>query len=295
MLNAQHDPLFQLLTPERLTAVVDIGANPIDAKPPYKQMLERGLCTVTGFEPQAGAFAELERHKGPFERYLPLAVGDGTERMLRVCVAQGMTSLLRPDPERLALFNDFPKLGRINQEIAVQTHRLDDVEAIEHLDFLKIDIQGCELDVFRSGQLKLAKTVFIQTEISFVPLYLNQPAIGAIDVALRGMGFLPHCFAELKKWPLAPAVIGGNRRKPLHQLLEADLVYVRDFTRPDKMDGEQWKHVAMIAHHCYRSFDLVLLAIRAAAVLGVLSPDAPQKYLDIVAQRNSKHALPSPA
>ena len=88
MLNSQPDPLFQLLMPEQLTAVVDIGANPIDAEPPYKQMLAGGLCTVTGSEPQASALAELERRKGPLERYLPLAVGDGTERVLRVCAAR---------------------------------------------------------------------------------------------------------------------------------------------------------------------------------------------------------------
>jgi hypothetical protein len=135
------------------------------------------------------------------------------------------------------------------------------------------------------GQRKLAKTVVVQTEVSFVPLYLNQPAIGAIDTTLRNMGFLPHCFAELKKWPLAPMVIDKNPRKPLNQLLEADVVYVRDFTTPNSMEGEQWKHLALIAHHCYRSFDLALLAIRSAATLGVLAQDAPQKYLTILGEK----------
>jgi hypothetical protein len=36
------DPLFDLLQPARLTAVVDIGANPIDGDPPYKRMLAAG-------------------------------------------------------------------------------------------------------------------------------------------------------------------------------------------------------------------------------------------------------------
>jgi len=49
------DPITELLRPERLTAVLDIGANPIDGEPPYKGMLAAGLCTVTGFEPQAEA------------------------------------------------------------------------------------------------------------------------------------------------------------------------------------------------------------------------------------------------
>ena len=47
------DPLAELIRPRRLTAVVDIGANPLnsDGAPPYKPLLDRRLCTITGFEP----------------------------------------------------------------------------------------------------------------------------------------------------------------------------------------------------------------------------------------------------
>src|SRR5262252_4960304 len=78
------------------------------------------------------------------------------------------------------------------------------------------------------------------------------------------VGAIGHCFAGVKQWPIAPTVIDGNPRKPLLQLLEADLVYVRDFSSPENMTGEQWKHLAMIAHHCYGSIDLVMHAIISA-------------------------------
>lgn len=60
--------LHDLLQPQRLTEVVDIGANPIDGDPPCKPMLDAGLCRVTGFEPQAEPLAELRRRQGPNER-----------------------------------------------------------------------------------------------------------------------------------------------------------------------------------------------------------------------------------
>lgn len=69
--------LYEILQPSRLTEVVDIGANPIDGAPPYKPMLDAGLCRVTGFEPQESALGKLLRSKGANERYLPYAVGDG--------------------------------------------------------------------------------------------------------------------------------------------------------------------------------------------------------------------------
>ena len=46
--------------------------------------------------------------------------------------------------------------------------RNEPVIEIQHLDFLKIDIQGGELAVFRGGKAKLAQSVAIQTEVSFV-------------------------------------------------------------------------------------------------------------------------------
>ena len=288
MQNAAPDPLSAILLPSRLSSIVDIGANPIDGDPPYKRMLEAGLCTVIGFEPQADALAALDRRKGPRERYLPYAIGDGREQTLHVCRAKGMTSLLPPDPGHLALFNEFPTLGAVEREIRVATRRLDDIDEIEEMDFLKIDIQGTELDVFRSGKRKLAQIVIIQTEISFVTLYRGQPAFGVIDTTLREMGFVPHCFAELKTWPIAPMVIQGNPRLPVRQLLEADLVYVRDFARPNNMSGEQWKHLAMIAHHCYGSIDLALRAIIAATGLGALRSDSAERYLALLRSQKAR-------
>jgi FkbM family methyltransferase len=276
---SEPDLLSGLLRPERRTAVVDIGANPIDGDPPYRQMLAAGLCTVTGFEPQPDAHAELERRKGPHETYLPYAVGDGRPHTLHVCRERGMTSLLPPDRARLALFNEFALHGLVENEIRVATRRLDDIKEIAALDFLKIDIQGGELDVFKSGRRLLARAVVVQTEVSFITLYRGQPAFGVVDTFLRGLGFVPHCFAELKFRPLAPVMLDGDPRGGGRQLLEADLVYVRDFTEPSNMDGEQWKHLALVAHHCYGSFDLAYGAVAKAVQRGGVRPDAPDQYL----------------
>ncbi len=274
--------LFEMLRPDRLTAIVDIGANAMHQDPPYKRMVELGLCTVTGFEPQPIPLFELNRGKGPRERYFPHAIGDGRERTLHVCKSRVMTSLMAPDPERLALFNEFPKMGAVEQEMRIPTRRLDDIDEIEDMDFLKIDIQGAELEAIRSGQKKLARTVAIQTEVSFVPLYREQPTLGTVDSNLREMGFIPHCLAELKRWSIAPMVFYGNKRIPGNQLLEADLVYVRDFSRPENLSGEQWKHLALIAHHCYGSVDLALRAIISAVRLSAVQKDVPERYLNML-------------
>jgi len=54
---------------------------------------------------------------------------------------------------------------------------------------------------------------------------------------------------------------------------------VRDFSRPGNMTAEQWKHLALIAHHCYGSYDLALKALVTLMELGVLPADASRRYL----------------
>ena len=129
--------LPDLLSPERLTEVVDVGANPIDGVPPYAPMLSAGLCRVTGFEPQEFALRDLLQKMGPNERYLPYAVGDGQLHVLNVCRASGMTSLYKPDLEMLDLFEVLKPLSEIIEQIPLQTRQIDTISEIRNSGFPK--------------------------------------------------------------------------------------------------------------------------------------------------------------
>lgn len=240
--------LNNLLNPLRKTEVVDVGANPIDGDPPYKHMLELGLCKVTGFEPQIEALQVLKNNAGDFETYLPYVVGDSSLKNLNICMASGMSSLFEPDFKKLEVFNELAQLAQVVDQMPVTPIPLDDISEIINVDFLKIDIQGGELGVFQSGRNKLSSAVAIQTEISFITLYKDQPTLGDIDQELRKQGFIPHCFAAIKNWPIAPCVVNNNPRQALNQVIEADLVYVRDYIYAESMSGEQLKHLALLSH-----------------------------------------------
>ena len=272
--------LRDLLHCSRPTNIVDIGANPVDGRPPYKQMLDYGLCTVTGFEPQERPLAVLEQHKGPLERYLPQVVGDGREHRLKITQAEGMTSLLTPDPNQLRLFNGFPGWGSVVEERDVQTHRLDDLD-IDEFDLLKIDVQGAELMVFQNGRERLRDAVAVHTEVSFVPLYLGQPTFGEVDGELRSQGFVPHSMPALKQWAIAPTVFGDNPYTPGNQVLEADMVYVRDIAHPQQMTSDQLAQLAMIAFHIYGSVDLAVFCIIELQQRGRAPDDAVDKLMQL--------------
>jgi FkbM family methyltransferase len=266
--------LRDLLKPERLTAIVDVGANPIDGHPPYRTMLEQGLCTVVGFEPLVEALGALNDRKGPNETYLPYIVGDGGEHTLHLTREQGMVSLLKPNATHLSLFERMGEFGHVEATMETTTVRLDDLAEVETCDLLKLDIQGAELSVIQNAPRHLSNAVAVLTEVSFVTLYENQPTLGQIDTELRSHGFIPHCFAGAKCWPIC-SDLKVPRPDP-HQLLEADMVYVRDFTKP--MAAEQWKQLAMIAHHVCASYDLAMLAVEMAAKMGAAPSDAPVTY-----------------
>jgi FkbM family methyltransferase len=272
--------LKEILKPARLTEIVDIGANPVDGDPPYKGMMESGLARVTGFEPQAQALEELLKRKSEAETYLPYAVGDGNEHTLRICAASGMTSLLEPDPSTLGLFEILRPLGEVIERVPISTRRLDEINEIETIDFLKMDIQGGELNVLRNGRQKLSEAIAIQIEISFVTLYQNQPGFGEIDLELRAQGFMPHCFAALKKWPIAPFFYQNDNRRAVNQLLEADLVYVKDFSKPDGFSDEQLKQLALVAHEVYGSFDLTLRCLSILEGRGAIAAGSQGQYIE---------------
>lgn len=274
--------LQDILQIQELTQILDIGANPIDGDPPYKNMLTLGLCQVTGFEPQKQALQELLQKKGPHERYLPYAIGDGGAHTLNICRWSGMTSLYEPDPASFNVFELLKPNAEVLAREKIQTKRLDELEEVKHIDFLKIDIQGSELSVFQSGRQKLKNAVAIQTEVSFITLYKNQPSLGDIDLEMRRQGFVPHCFAAVKKFPIAPLVVSGNPRQATHQLLEADMVYVRDFTHPEGMSDEQLKQLVMIAHHCYGSVDLAMRMILLLEQKNALPRGSSHGYLALL-------------
>jgi FkbM family methyltransferase len=265
--------------------VVDIGANPIDGDPPYRLLMNAALCRVTGFEPQPDALAELRRRAGPHERYLPYAVGDGGRHTLHLTASSGFASLLEPDERQLELLIDFPRLAMVTGRTSVDTKRLDAIEEIDRIDLLKIDIQGGELAVLRAGRRKLADAVAVQTEVGFHRLYRDQPTFAEVDLELRGQGFVPHQFVTTRTWPLAPVVWADPLQQASRQLVEADVLYVRDPVGLDGLSGAQLVRLALIADAGYGSFGLALRCVLELVGRGELDPGAEHHYRALAGAR----------
>ena len=119
-----------------------------------------------------------------------------------------------------------------------------------------MDIQGAELTVLKNGNRVVEQCVAIQLEISFIPLYESQPTFGEIDVWMRSKGFVPHSFLDVKRWSIAPTTRNNNIRIPFNQLLEADIVYIKNPLQLSAWSDEQLRKLALISHEFFGSPDL---------------------------------------
>lgn len=255
--------LEAILNPEQSTRIVDIGANPCDGLPPYQMLMEKGLAEVIGFEPQPEAYAALQGIRTPGVTFLPCAIGDGQEHTLYLYNYSGLASLFKANPAMFGLSTHYRshQSWEVCQQIPLRTQRLDDTDEVERIDLLKMDVQGSELSILQNGIRILRDTLIIQLEVSFLPLYVGQPAFGEVDMALRQQGFLPHCIAAQKNIFLHPVSYCTDR--PANQVLEMDMVYIRDFTDMSVFSVEQLKQMAIIMHYCYGSVDMVIRCIMA--------------------------------
>lgn len=243
---------------EEMISVVDIGANPIDGEPPYFNLLKDNKVKVTGFEPQKEALEKLIQMKSENETYLPYAVGDGNEATLYICHASGMTSTLKPNFEVLNQFQGYPQWAKVKKEEKIKTVRLDDLSELTEIDWLKIDIQGGELSVFKNAEKKLKNTLIIQTEVNFIQLYENQPLFSEIDQWMREHGFTLHTLLEERKRLYAPMVINNQVHNGINQLTTADAIYIKNERNIAKLTTKQKKKMAYILHHAYGSYDISL-------------------------------------
>ena len=277
-LTAMHKPeekLFEIFELEEFIQVIDIGASVINEIPFYKTLMEKGYAYLSAFE---GDTRQIENIRNTYKNRCSIFndfLFDGTEQTLYTAsAASGMSSLLKPSQTALNFFNGFNQFGKTDKTSIIQTKRLDDINEINSIDVLKMDIQGAELTVLQNAIKKLKNCLVIQLEVSFIPLYENQPSFGDIDVWMRGQGYVPHCFLDIKRWSIAPTIFNNNFRIPGNQLLESDIVYIKDPLRLDLVTDQQLIKFVAITHYALKSFDLNIfllleLARRKVAPLNI--------------------------
>lgn len=273
--------LPEMLNCEQQIQIMDVGASAINEVPAYQPLLDLGLAHLHAFE---GDLRQSEKIKNTYGHKCTLYdafLFDGGMHTLHMCTPEsGMTSLFKPKKEALQFFNGFDRFGQVEQTQTVQTVTMDSVAHLPRIDFLKMDIQGAELTALQNGTEKLKHCVAMQLEVSYVCLYEQQPSFGQVDVWMRSQGYVPHCFLEVKRWSIAPTIFDNNFRMPGNQLLESDIVYIKDPLNLHALSVLELKKLTALAHYAFKSMDLTVHLLLALESSGALEANTHLNYLN---------------
>ena len=142
------------------------------------------------------AESDLEPQVGPRWRkqtFFHEAVSNSEKhQQLYITRADGMSSLLRPNPTVVNKFY-FADAFDVESTVTVPVIGLDSAAStygFKDVCFLKLDTQGTELDILRSGSEILDNAVLgVFVEVEFHQFYENQPLFSDVDQFLRSRGF----------------------------------------------------------------------------------------------------------
>ncbi len=107
---------------------------------------------------------------------------------LNLTLSPGCSSVFSPN---ISILNRFPEADRFSivKKIDFETDTIDDLVArkkIDNIDFLKVDVQGAELEILNGGKSFLKSSlVGIEVEVEFIEMYKGQPLFSEIDCFIR--------------------------------------------------------------------------------------------------------------
>ncbi len=260
--------------------VVDVGAAAIAEEPIYKGLVDSKIADLIAIDGDIRQKQNILNLYNGNVSVINEFISDGKDHNLYLCTKEsGMTSLLKPDNKALSFFNGFNKFGEVIKTEKIKTKKIDNLENIGSIDFLKIDAQGSELNIICNGTKSLKKCLGLQLEVSYFCLYENQPSFGEIDVYLRGQGYIPHQFLKVKRWSIKPTIFNNNFRVPGNQLLESDIIYIKNPLNLNKIQDEELKKFALLSHYCFKSVDLCVYLILELEKRNLIEKNSHLEYL----------------
>jgi FkbM family methyltransferase len=207
----------ELMVLQGVDMVLDVGA----AVGSYGRWIREAGYTgrICSFEPLSAAFKQLERNtaEDPLWECRNLALGPepGTAE-INVAGNSDSSSLLPMEERHERAAPSSVYVGTETVEVTTIDDLWDEIVGDARKPFLKLDVQGYELETLRGATKNLSKLHGIQTELSLVPLYEGGPLWLEVIEFMREHGF--H-IAGLE---------AGYTDPESGEMLQADGIFVRD-------------------------------------------------------------------
>lgn len=148
--------------------------------------------SIVSLEPLSGAFSRLEKvcAGDPNWRCMQVALGaaDGNAE-INVAANSDSSSLLEMADRHAETEPDSAYVGTEQIEVRTLDSLWEELAADATHPFLKLDVQGYELEVLKGAKESLPRLSGIQAELSLVPLYEGGPLWREVIDQIEGSGF----------------------------------------------------------------------------------------------------------
>lgn len=242
----------------KVIKILDIGARFIEDDPPiYHELTKFNECDILAVDADENACTSfLIPETNNTIDIKKIALGSGKKETLHICVLPSCSSMLEPNLDVLSKYSTLSPFYEIVSKLDIQTEKMDNVCAEFKPQFLKIDIQGYELEVLKYGEKTLEALLAIHIETGFVEKYKNQPLFRDVDLFLNKYGFQFHFFTGYGTRSPKGITTNEDPLAGINQWLWADAVYFKSLdNKIYSDDGEKLIELAKIFHYCYESYD----------------------------------------
>jgi FkbM family methyltransferase len=178
--------------------IFDIGANCGQTTERYLDLFR--TATIHSFEPFPPSYTQLTRRFPDYDRLrcYPLAVSDGVGKRSFHTFTNSVTNSLLP---AVADVYKFVEPGEMEDTgvITVESVTIDEFcrrEQIAHIDILKLDIQGGDVQALRGAETMLSqeRVGLVYAEVLFVPVYERQGYYHDMALCLSTHGYRLYDF-----------------------------------------------------------------------------------------------------
>ena len=261
-MNKKLDQLVKIVQQSKIDfkfILFEIGALQIEnSKEPFYELLDHFPSSkIIGFEIEKDICDKMNAKSPKGVKYYPYALGKANEKRKFYVTQHPMCcSLYKPNEALISLYNNF-QVAYLKYETEVETISLDsfiDQQKIGEIDFIKIDVQGAELDIFKGGSKALNSVLQIISEVEFIEHYEDQPLFGDVCDFLNKHNLMFNKFLGLAGRALKPIIINNNANNA-SQHIWSDAVFTYHVQKIQNLNDEKLLKLSLLA--CvYGSLDL---------------------------------------
>ena len=248
--------------------LLEVGAVKIsEEEEPFYELLDYFPSSkIVGFEIDKEVCDKMNLSARDGVKYYPHALGEFNEsKELYITNHPMCSSLYKPNEDLISLYHNF-EAAYLKSKTTIKTITLDnflETNNIGSLDFIKIDVQGAELDIFRGGKKALKDVLKIVCEVEFIHHYENQPLFGDVCKFLNGYDLMFNKFLGMAGRSLRPIVFNSDKNFA-SQHIWSDAIFIKHVQKISKLSDKKLLKLSLLAavyesldltHYCLSRFD----------------------------------------